>query len=454
MQLRDAGDETRAYARSAAGLTVVLGLTGALTYVFFALASRALDKDAYGEIVVLWSVVFLLSATLFRPVEQLLARTLAEREQTTAPAADALRTSASIQLGLCAALLVALLALRGPIVDNLFTEDESLYWAMLVALAGYALAFYARGFLAGRGQFRLYAALLFIEVSLRVAFAIIAVAGVGGAVSLIAVGIATSPIAALIVLPLARRRDQGGERPAVDRDAQAKLTLGSGGAFTGAVLLIMLSEQVLIGSGALFVRAAEGAAAAGFIFNVLMVARAPLVLFQAIAASLLPHLTRMRARGDERSEGAFKTSLDATMLLVAGFAALTTLGVATIGPQAMQLAFGDKFEYDRLGLVIVAVGMGFYLVAASLNQATLAQGQAHRAARRWVACAIAFVALNLIAPFGAERSVEVGFAASAALLALLLQLVYANPQPDPEDSLEPGSPRETQARLEALDEIA
>ena len=80
---------------------------------------------------------------------------------------------------------------------------------------------------------------------------------------------------------------------------------------------MMLSEQVLVSSGALFVRAAEGAAAAGFIFNVLLIARAPLVLFQAVAASLLPHLTRLRARGDETSEEAFRASLVNTMLLIA-----------------------------------------------------------------------------------------------------------------------------------------
>ena len=117
---------------------------------------------------------------------------------------------------------------------------------------------------------------------------------------------------------------------------------------------MMLSEQVLVSSGALFVRAAEGAAAAGFIFNVLLIARAPLVLFQAVAASLLPHLTRLRARGDETSEEAFRASLVNTMLLIAAFAGTVTVGVLAIGPQVMQIAFGDQFEYDRLGLAIVA----------------------------------------------------------------------------------------------------
>jgi uncharacterized oligopeptide transporter (OPT) family protein len=60
------------------------------------------------------------------------------------------------------------------------------------------------------------------------------------------------------------------------------------------------------------------------------------------------------------------------------FAIATTLGVLAIGPQVMQLAFGDKFDYDRLSLAIVAVGMGLYLAAVSLNQAVIAGGARSR----------------------------------------------------------------------------
>lgn len=456
MSADHAANETRRYGRSAAQLTAALGVAGVLTYVFFALASRGLDRDEYGEIVVLWSAVFLLSATLFRPIEQLLARTLAERDHAGEDSADALRAAGLIQAALCAISIVALLALRPLAQDELFTDDPGLYWALLVALAGFALAFYARGFLAGRGQFLLYAVLLQIEVVLRLLFALIVAVGLASGTTLVAVGIAVAPIAGLAVIPFAVRR--GRERAPRDGEtsplANDELTLGSGGAFAGAVLLMMLSEQILISSGALFVRAAEGAAAAGFIFNMLMVARAPLLLFQAIAASLLPHLTRLRARGDESSQDAFKTSLDSTLLLIAGFAVLTTLGVLAIGPQVMQIAFGDKFEYDRLGLVIVSAGMGFYLVAASLNQAALAQGQARRAAVPWVLAAVVFVLLNVLSPGDPFRAVEIGFAGAAVLLSGMLYLVYANPHPNPADSIEPGSGREVQARLDALDEIA
>ena len=57
----------------------------------------------------------------------------------------------------------------------------------------------------------------------------------------------------------------------------------------------------------------------------------------------------------------------------------------------MQIAFGKKHTYDRADLVVVAIGMGLYLSAATLNQAALARGQVRRASFCWVGCAIAFV---------------------------------------------------------------
>ena len=216
---------------------------------------------------------------------------------------------------------------------------------------------------------------------------------------------------------------------------------------------MMLSEQVLVSSGALFVRASEGAAAAGYIFNVLMVARAPLLLFQAVAASLLPHLTRLRARSDETGDDAFRMSINTTLLTIACFAAAVTVGVLAIGPEVMQIAFGTKFTYDRVDLAIVAVGMGFYLVGSALNQAALAQGQARRAAACWVTCAVAFVVFNLASPLDAYRTVEIGFAGCAAMLSGLLYVVYLRPHPVAGDLLTPGSPRELEARLAATDEI-
>ncbi len=449
-----AAAETRQYGRSAGLLTIALGVAGLLAYAFFAVSSHTLDKHDYGTIVVLWSVNFVAAATLFRPIEQLLSRTLAEHDEMGEGAGHVLKIAALIQAGLTLVALIVMLALRAPITDELLDGNEFLYWMLVAGIVGFGAAFYGRGFLAGRRQFRLYAILLVLEGGSRLLFPVAVAIGIAEGIDPIALGIAVAPLASLAVLPFAfarhRAHPTAGAPPA---DSGLEFTLARGGAFAAAVLLMMLSEQILINSGALFVRGALDAAAAGFIFNVMMVARAPLLLFQAIAASLLPHLTRLRTRGDATGEDAFRMSVNNTLLIIGGFAAAVTVAVLLIGPQVMQIAFGDKFTYDRAGLAIVAIGMGFYLSAAALNQAALAQGQARRAAACWAACATGFIVFNLIQPLDPYRTVEVGFAVCAAALSGLLYLLYRSPHPIAADEITPGSARELEAQLAAVDEI-
>ena len=78
--------------------------------------------------------------------------------------------------------------------------------------------------------------------------------------------------------------------------------MAHGTGFAAAVLVIMFSEQAFLNAGPLIVRGLQGAAAAGFIFNVLMLARAPLQLFQAVSTSILPHLTGLHTSEEPGSE--------------------------------------------------------------------------------------------------------------------------------------------------------
>jgi len=445
---------TREYGRSAALLTVAVGASGLLTYVFFALASHALDREEYGRIVVLWSVMFIAISVLFRPVEQLLSRTIAERETQDRPIAHAVRVAAQIQIGVALAFTALALLFRNELTDRLFDGDELYFWALIASVLGFAASFFARGYLAGSGRFGLFSWLLLIDAVSRTSFALAVAVGIAEGADPIALGIAIAPALSALVLPLAGR-EPAGRTPAASRaggDAAPEFTLAEGGGFAAAILLVMVSEQVFLNSGPLFALAEEGAAAAGFIFNVLMIARAPVVLFQAAATSLLPHLTRLRSTGDESSDEAFRLSVRITLGVIAGFASLTMLAVLAAGPELMQAAFGDKFSYDRAGLVIVAAGMGLYLAATTLNQAVLAQGQAHRAALCWAASAAGLLAWYAVPALDVFRRIEVGFAGASAVLFLLLYLVYARPRPEAGDRIEPGSPREIEARLAAADE--
>jgi O-antigen/teichoic acid export membrane protein len=446
------GESAASYGRAAGLLSVGIGLSGVITYAYFAIASHNLDRTDYGEIVVVWSAVYIIVATLYRPVEQLLSRSLAEREAREQPLSQPLRVAALIQGMLASGFAVAALALKGPLEDGLLEGNSTLYWVLVSAVLVFAAGYFARGFFAGTRRFRLYVLLLMIEAIGRVCFAAAVAIGVATGQSVLALGIVAGPLIGLIVVPLAFTRRDTEPAPAAPPTGEEDLefTLSHGGGFAAAVLLIMFSEQTFLNAGPLLLRASEGAAAAGFIFNVLMIARAPLVIFQAVATSLLPHLTRLLSRG--AGEAAFRLSVRGTIVVIAVLAVLVGLAVLAAGPELMQIAFGEKFTYDRAGLLIVTVGMGFYLSAATLNQAALAQGQARRAAMCWIACAAGFVVWNLLPVLDEFRRVEVGFTGAAIVLCTLLFLLYRRPHARPEDLLRPDSPEELEAQLAAADE--
>jgi O-antigen/teichoic acid export membrane protein len=443
-----AGEGAREFGRSATLLSAGVGAAGLLTYVYFSLASHNLDPTEYGEVVVLWSAVFVSISVLYRPVEQLLSRTIAERQARGQSISSALRVAATIQIGIGLITAAVVLALRDPLQDDLLGGSEALYWILFFALLAFGASFFARGYLAGNRRFVLLTGLLLAESFSRAAFALAVALGISEGQTAVALGIAAAPALSLLVVPLAfgRRAARATANQAASSSG-AELKFVHGGGFAAAVLVVMLSEQTLLNGGPLIVRGFEGAAAAGFIFNVLLLARAPLVVFQGVATSLLPHLTRLRSRGAAGTE-AFRLSIAGTLRAVAAFTALAATVVAIAGPDLMQIAFGDAFTYDRAGLLIVTAGMGLYLTATTLSQAAVAQGQVRSAALRWAACALAFLIWCLLPAFDEARRVELGFTAAAALLAALLVPLHQRPG----EEVEPGSPEELEARLAVADE--
>jgi O-antigen/teichoic acid export membrane protein len=442
------------YGKLASFLAVGVGMTGVITYVYFFIASHVLSKPDYGQITVLWSAVFITISTLYRPIEQLLSRHISEHRVKGEPIGEAMRVAVTIQLGLGMVFAVLALALRGPLQDGLLEGNEALYWIFFSAVLFYAASYFARGFLAGSRRFGLFTALILSESVFRTSFAALVAIGLLSGQSAVAIGIVAAPSLSLLVVPLAfaRRRGRAAPAGAADRPS-SDFSLRHGSGFAAAVLLIMFSEQTFLNAGPLIVRGLEGAAAAGFIFNVLMIARAPLQLFQAVSTSILPHLTSLHTSTAPDSEREFHRSVRMVLVAVAAFTALAALAFLIAGPQLMQLAFSKKFTYDRTGLLVVTLGMGLYLSSVTVNQACIAQGQVRRASARWLGCAAIFVAWNFLPLIGDEfRRVEVGFTLSAGLLLALLFAIYRRPHERAEDVPEAGSPEELEVRLAAVDE--
>ena len=440
-----AAPEGSGYGRGAAVLSAGIATTGLITYGYFSLASHSLSESDYGGITLLWSSVFITVSVLYRPVEQLLSRTIAERDARAQAGREHLRVAATIQLALGVAFALAALALRGPLKDDLFGGSETLYWVLIVTVLAYAASYFARGFLAGSRRFGLYGGLVLMEASSRVLFAVAVAIGIASGQSVVALGMAAAPIVSLAVVPWAIGRslppaaaDAGavGDSRGLDEAAAGEpgegpeFTLSHGTGFAVAVLLIMLAEQAFLNAGPLLVKATEGdagAALAGFTFNVLLIARAPLQLFQAIQTSILPHLTRLRASGESDP---FRRSVNLTLIAIALFAAGVALVMLAAGPAVMDLVFGGDFDYDRGGLVLISIGMGLYLCAATINQALLARARAKEACACWVAAAAAFVLFLLLADFDDRvLQVEVAYVGGAMLLAALLGGLYRRDNP-------------------------
>ncbi|HEX8050475.1 MAG TPA: hypothetical protein VF504_03325 [Solirubrobacterales bacterium] len=453
------------YGKTASFLAIGVGLTGVITYAYFLIASHVLSKPDYGQITVLWSAVFITISTLYRPVEQLLSRHISERLMKGEPLGQPMRVASTIQIGLALFFAVVALVLRGPIQDDLLEGNETLYWVFFGAVLFYAASYFARGFLAGQRTFGLFTALILSESCFRTLFAVLVAVSLLSGQSWVAVGIVAAPSLSLMVVPFAfmrraKRQQQTQQdspatpgREAEDVADSSEFTMKEGGGFAAAVLVIMFSEQAFLNAGPLVTRGLQGAAAAGFIFNVLMIARAPLQLFQAVSTSILPHLTSLHTSDDPDCEREFHRSVRGVLLGVAAFAAFTAIVVLIAGPQLMQLAFSKKFEYDRPGLLLVTLGMGLYLGSVTLNQACVAQGQVRRAAARWLACAGFFILWNFLPLVGDEfRRVEIGFALTAGVLFALLYLVYRYPHGRTEDIPREGSTEELELRLASIDE--
>jgi O-antigen/teichoic acid export membrane protein len=429
------------YASGARVLSIGIASTGLFTFAYLATSSQVLDPASYSRISLCWAVMFVVLSVIYRPIEQLLSRMIADR-RARGLHGHPLRVPALIQFGFAVAFLLGALLLRHPIEQGMFDGSAALYWILVVGVLAYAASYFARGWLAGHQRFDLYGGLVFLESTSRFLFALAVAVGIGSGQGAVGLGMAVAPFASLCVIPFAfsrvKRRGPPG-LPAADaaregpahgqlEEAATDLSLRHGAGFAVAVVGIMLAEQTLLNAGVLIVAANSSGAAltsglTGFVFNVLLIVRAPLQLFQAIQTSILPHLAKLQAR---ESADEFHHAIRVTILVIAAFAGAVAIGLLTIGPSVMTALLGDKgFHYGRLGLALVGIGMGLHLVAGTLNQAALARGHARLASVAWLLSAGLFVLFVATPTISSEVSrVEVGYFGAALVLSGLLWAVY------------------------------
>jgi O-antigen/teichoic acid export membrane protein len=144
--------------------------------------------------------------------------------------------------------------------------------------------------------------------------------------------------------------------------------------------------------------------------------RAPVYVFQGLAAALLPNFTHLNATEDAARflRAVMRT---AGFLLLAG--GVIVVFAATTGPAAMAI-YGPEFEASRGELTLLGAGVAFYLAGSTFSQALLALEQGLRAAGAWLASGATFVGLYAAIPGDELYRISLAFAAATVCSLLLL----------------------------------
>lgn len=409
----------RSAAVSGAGLlSAAMVLSGLLTYAFLILAARSLGPAGYGRIGALWAAMFITAIVAFRPIEQTASRSIADRR-----ARGEETRSVAVSVGKLAVALMAAIGIAGAaswhvLTARLFGGDATLMALLLVGVAFYGFSYVVRGLVGGALWFNGYGVNLLADGLGRLVLAaplVLVASRTTAGVAVAGAGLA----GALAPLLLGRRR----MLPLLEGGRGERFHTARALRFAGPAATIAASDQLLVNGAPLLVFASGGSTkAAGLAFAATMLVRAPVYVFQGVAAALLPNLTRLNATD---GVARLRTEVTRTAKALLGVAVAVVGVCALAGPLGMRLLYGHEYSAPRSVFVGLGAGVAFYLVAATLSQALLAVDEGRRASYAWIAAAVALVAAYAALPGTELDRVASSFAIGTfVLLVGLAKLVY------------------------------
>lgn len=410
---RPAAVERRAGVLAGAGLlSAAMLASGLFVYCFHVLAARSLGVDGYGGIAVLWATLFLSVIVVFRPLEQTVSRSMAARRAEGLETWSVVRSTATLTLGAIGVVISAGILAWDVLSERLFAGDDLLTGALLASVGAYGLSYLVRGIVAGAGWYQGYAIFLLADAVALVAIAapllLVDSRGVAAA-AIVGAGL----IGAVAPLGAGRLRLRAALAGAEGR----RFHVGAAATFAGPAGVIAVADQLLVNGGPILVMLEGGAlSTAGVVFAATMLVRVCVYLFQGVAASLLPNLTRLHAADVRRLPQAAARLVG----LMLALGAIIVAGAAIAGPEAMALLYGDGFESGRAPLVVLALGIGAYLAASTCSQALLAVDAGRAAAAAWAFAGGLFVVAYGLSDGETLMRIAVAFAlATGAALVLL-----------------------------------
>jgi O-antigen/teichoic acid export membrane protein len=396
-----------------------IAIAGVTAYAFLSLASHQLGPGTstvdYGAVFGLWVVVFTVAPGFFQPLEQEVGRAVAHRRAQGIGGGPLVKRAATLGGILALFAVVASIAANDPITSSVFNDETVLFVSLLIGIVVYYAMYIARGALAGNGRFGAYGVMLGGEGIIRLL----------AAVGLVLAG-SHSPgaFALVLVLPPAAAIAIGmrGQRNLLEPGPPApysELSSAIGYLLLGSVLCQALSYSAYI--TAIVTKTPAQDDLVGKLALGILIARVPLLGFQAVQAALLPKLARLAGAGRDAE---FRKALRQLVTIVLAVGVVGVLGGFTLGHGAGKLLFGDKFTLTNGDVGVLAVGSGAFIFALTLAQALIALRSYAAAAWSWLAGGIGCVIGAVVAKDLFLRS-ELSFAlgavgAAAAMLACLM----------------------------------
>ncbi|MGO1315648.1 MAG: lipopolysaccharide biosynthesis protein [Cellulomonadaceae bacterium] len=388
-----------------------LGIFGLANFVFLALAGRELGPAGSAPVAVAWTVLNAVGIGLFQPLEQETGRTLSAMRSRGGHGSNLHRmVRYTIR---CTILIAAIGAIGLPWIGNhVFSGAKELVVVVVLGLIGQALAYFARGVLAGSNRFARYGDQLGLDGSLRLAAAgVLFTTGSGsrlayGMILVLAPVIATLTTVSLSALTRVWRSREDAVSSMPMTSLVANSTASQLLANFGPIAMALLATVAQQGLSGRFVAAVT-------------VARIPLFLFAAIQAVFLPTLAALVAND---SVVQFVRTLRRALFVTVALGVAGVGGIALLGHWVMWLIYGDEFTIGTRVLVLIAISGALFMLAQVFAQALLAHHGDRASAIAWT-CGLVASAITLAVPV--ELSARVALALCTGAGVALLVLVSA-----------------------------
>ena len=409
-----------------------IAIAGLTAYAFLSLTYRQLVPGSstvdYSAVFGLWVVVFTLTPGLFQPLEQEVGRAVAHRRAQGIGGGPLVKRAATLGGILALVAVVGSIAAVGPITSRVFNHETVLFVSLLVGIVLYYAMYIARGALAGNGRFGAYGTMLASEGIIRlVATAALVVVGsrAPGAYGLVLV----LPPAAAIAISMRGQKHLLDPGPAAP---YSELSTAIGYLLLGSLLCQALSYSAYI--AAIVLKTPAQADLVGKLAAGILIARIPLLGFQAVQAALLPKLARLAGAGHDAE---FRKALHQLVMIVLAVGVIGVVGGFAFGRGAGLLLFGSKFKLANRDVGILAIGSGGFIFTLTLAQALIALRSYAAAALSWLAGGVGCIVGTAVSHDLFLRS-ELSFAlgALAAAVAMLVCLMVRLRSELPMDALE------------------